>query len=99
MVKKKAESQPDRIVKEYHVKWSGPPHVPAGYPADFKGMEREGILEDGKSFIAKFDDTCKPGGVSRILIDGVSIWSAYCWYGPGAIAKYPNIASFKIVEI
>jgi hypothetical protein len=96
---KKQETQSARELKEYRVKWDSPPHVPAGYEPDFKGMEREGMTEDGKTFVAKFDDSCKPGGVSRILLDGVCIWSAYCWYGPGAIAKNPNIASFRIVEI
>jgi hypothetical protein len=96
---KKQEVQPVREVKEYRVKWSGPAHVPAGYAPTHLAQEREGVTDDGKSFIAKFDDSCKPGGVSRIMLDGACIWSGYCWYGPGAIAKHPNIASFKITEV
>ena len=99
MAKKKEEAQSARILKEYRVKWNGPAHVPEGYAPDFKGLEREGVTDDGKPFACKFDTSCQPGGVARIMLDGAQIWSGYIWDGLGAIAKNPNIATFKIVEI
>ena len=94
------KQEPDRELKEYRVKWNGPAHIPAGYdPASKAQEEREGVTDDGKRFEAVYDDSCKPGGVSRIKLDGVVIWSGYSWYGPAELAKNPNIASFKIVEV
>jgi hypothetical protein len=96
MAKKKEEATSARVLKEYRVKWSGPAHPCKAEP---RGMEREGVTEDGKPFELRFDMSCPLGGVARIFLDNVQIWTGYCWDGLGVIAKHPSIASFKVVEI
>lgn len=79
----------------YRVKWNGPAHIVEGT----KGMEREGVTDEGVDFRMVYDYSSTPGGISRLLLDSVPIWSGYCLDALTSIAKNPNIATFKIEEV
>ena len=95
------KKQTDWTQKELRVVWSGPPTVHPYFIGNrnFQPQERKGVLDDGRAIEVKFIPGGNGLGCSHILIDGQDFYSCAALYAPDSLAKVPQVATFKIVEV